>query len=79
MLVAVAFVGSLFVIPDHVFKSGPAWLIYFFFAVPLLSILGVVYTFVYWLITIVHAAILGTAVDDMIDKAERRGLIDRHE
>lgn len=77
VLPAVSFVGILLVIPDHALSSGPVWLIYFVFAVPVLSVLGAVYTFVYWLVTIVQAAILGTAVDDVIDEAERRGLIDR--
>jgi len=79
VLLALVFVGLLFVVAEPVVKSGPGWLLYFLVGVPILSILGAVCAFVYWLVTVIQAAILGTAVDDVIEEAERRGLIDRDE
>jgi hypothetical protein len=78
-LVGVGFTIICLAVPRSMWSSAPIQVSYFFVGVAILSIAGAAFGFATWAGISIRAAILGTAVDEVLDQAARRGLIDRDE
>ena len=74
-LVAIGFTIICLEVPPSMWISAPVGFRYLLVGVPILSIAGAAFGFASWVGISIRAAILGTAVDDVLDEAARRGLI----
>lgn len=76
-LVGFVFTIVYLAIPSPMWASTPHAVRFVFIGVLVLSLAGSAFGFASWVGISIRASVLGTAAEDLLDEATRRGLIDR--